>query len=96
MEVFLSRDLDSRITEREVAAVQEWLHSDKVHIPALTFVDIYIFIILDSSPHEGLGHRIPKTVGVFMGCQAGQCCHESTMGGDLGQNAARSLGSAHN
>ena len=64
--------------------------------PALTFVDIYIFIILDSSPHEGLGHRIPKTVGVFMGCQAGQCCHESTMGGDLGQNAARSLGSAHN
>ena len=36
VEVFLSRDLDSRITEREVAAVQEWLHSDKVHIPAST------------------------------------------------------------
>ena len=69
MEVFLSRDLDSRITEREVAAVQEWLHSDKVHIPAVTF-DMYIFIILDSSPHEGLEHRIPKTVGRDMGCQA--------------------------
>ena len=30
VDVFLSRDLDSRINDREVAAVQEWLESDKV------------------------------------------------------------------
>ena len=30
VDVFLSRDLDSRITDSEVAAVQEWLESDKV------------------------------------------------------------------
>ena len=27
--MFLSRDLDSRISSREVAAVEEWLRSDK-------------------------------------------------------------------
>ena len=30
VDVYISRDLDSRISEREVAAVEEWLESDKV------------------------------------------------------------------
>ena len=29
MDIFISRDLDSRFSEREVSAVDEWLRSDK-------------------------------------------------------------------
>ena len=49
IDIFLSRDVDSRITEREMKFVNEWINSDK------------IFHIIRDHP----GHRIEILRGTF-------------------------------
>ena len=38
VEVMMSRDLDSRLTEREAVAVREWLESGKEHLVHLSII----------------------------------------------------------